>query len=231
MGEFFRDETDDNELERILNLTLQNRQEEIINRQFGNVDITADELNALYLYCHFDFKKHNKECCVCLEKKLSHKCSKCTAFLCELCLININKNKESNNCPNCRYKFSIDEYINKTEENMHILLNKYGENSIGEIIMKKPLKKKYNDDKNTTLKGDYNYRENKLEISCSDQNLKIKLDIKKYKVSDQNKVFSKMDNICSDMISSKNHKLWNTNCNKISQIINKNGSINEIFKL
>jgi hypothetical protein len=234
MGEFFVEDNDndinDINLQQMLNDTFQLQQDEIIRRQFGNEDISKENLDILNLYCHFDYKKENKECCVCLDKKLSHKCHQCNAVLCKKCLIQINKNEESNQCPICRYKFSMDEYIEFTNININLILDKYGNNSIGDKISDKPIEINYNDKNETQLNGDYNYRDNKLQISSSNKELKIQLDFRKFNLKEQSLVIKKMDNICKDMISSGNEKLWNSQCNKIGKMINQNKDLNDILK-
>ena len=166
---------DQDDLEIIMQQTLEANNGRIIDNMF-DANISDEDHKKVESYCHYDYSKKKRECIVCLESKLAHKCFQCQYWVCTSCFISINKNPQSSKCPSCRFEYSIPLLVEKTSKNIASLKKKYGEDALSNKIM--PFssfeEKQTPKDRNKVFKfaSQYNYCDNRLEVDaeCNDLN-------------------------------------------------------------
>ena len=231
---------DDNLLERIMQQTLEENNERMIDNIFGrnnidnidNVDNGIRKKN-LHQYCHFDYGKKITECIVCMERRISHKCFQCEYWVCTACFVKINTNPKSSRCPSCRYEYNMDMLERKMEQNIDLISNKYDFDA--NIMHNSKFEEKELTNKSRIyFRSEYNYRDNRLEIAVNIDKpdgtkvdmLKINLNIRNYNADVQNKLVTKMYNIYNsigndvdDVDGNIKTREWNSTSSRIIKML------------
>ena len=189
-------------LDIVMQQALENNNERIIDQMFEDTASFAT-IETVEKYCHYDYTKKSTECVICMEKRLSHKCLQCEYSVCTICFININRNRMSSKCPSCRFQYDDAILASKTTENMQKLCEKYSD--LPNIILpNSTFDRKKLEDCDICFTSQYNFRDNRLEISSVRENadatstiksLQLNLNIINYNVPIQQKIINKMHNI------------------------------------
>ena len=212
----------------IMNQALDANNQRIIDIMFGS-RVSDEDIKKIQTFCHYNYSKKSAECGVCMENKLSHKCFQCTFWMCTTCFIKVNMNPESSDCPNCRFKYTIQALVDKTAENIAALKKKYGASELSNKVMESAV---FQEEKTpeprlrtNTFSAEYNYRCDRLEVRAESDSsqpvdfLKIKMDIQKYPVATQVNLLEFMNDIWHATIRRGNSRHWNSAANKINNML------------
>jgi hypothetical protein len=167
------------------------RQQQLANP----TNITREFASAISQYCHTNYYKRRAECPICYRRAFVHNCcAKCTVALCECCLMEINKNMETNKCPQCRFKYSLQFFTTKTNDNNACLAAYYGAEYMSAHIAERSIFE-FNDNNYTDnrmagyrLPCEYNYSTNTLDIALDDDCGLIQLPMLEITICDQRRI-------------------------------------------